>query len=185
MLRQRNDRIRYSSVENPADGVLKFVFADSDLRDRARRKIADQYGEFDIRSGEDELPFVQLTVTDSSIKEMEDFAVSQNLQTIRNRVNELGVSEPLVQRVGRTRIVVDLPGVQDTAEAKKILGKVATLEFRMEAMPDTPRSRTITQVYEGRNRALEKDVILRGDRVFDAQVGFDPCLLYTSPSPRD
>ena len=117
---------------------------------------------------------MQLTVTDSSIKEMEDFAVSQNLQTIRNRVNELGVSEPLVQRLGRNRIVVDLPGVQDTAEAKKILGKVATLEFRMEAMPDTPRSRTITQVYEGRNRALEKDVILRGDRVFDAQVGFDP-----------
>ena len=174
MLRQRNDRIRYSSVENPAEGILRFVFADSDLRDRARRKIAEQYGEFDIRSGEDELPFVQLTVTDSSIKEMEDFAVSQNLQTIRNRVNELGVSEPLVQRLGRNRIVVDLPGVQDTAEAKKILGKVATLEFRMEAMPDASRSSTITQVYEGRNRALEKDVILRGDRVFDAQVGFDP-----------
>ena len=174
MLRQRNDRIRYSSVENPAEGILRFVFADSDLRDRARRKIAEQYGEFDIRSGEDELPFVQLTVTDSSIKEMEDFAVSQNLQTIRNRVNELGVSEPLVQRLGRNRIVVDLPGVQDTAEAKKILGKVATLEFRMEAMPDAPRSSTITQVYEGRNRALEKDVVLRGDRVFDAQVGFDP-----------
>ena len=174
MLRQRNDRIRYSSVENPAEGILRFVFANSDLRDRARRKIAEQYGEFDIRSGEDELPFVQLTVTDSSIKEMEDFAVSQNLQTIRNRVNELGVSEPLVQRLGRNRIVVDLPGVQDTAEAKKILGKVATLEFRMEAMPDAPRSSTITQVYEGRNRALEKDVILRGDRVFDAQVGFDP-----------
>ena len=174
MLRQRNDRIRYSSVEKPADGALKFVFADSDLRDRARSKINEQYGEFDIQSGEDELPFVQLTVTEASIKEIEDFAVSQNLQTIRNRVNELGVSEPLVQRLGRNRIVVDLPGVQDAAEAKKILGKVATLEFRMEAMPDTPRSNTITQVYEGRDRALEKDVILRGDRVFDAQVGFDP-----------
>ena len=174
MLRQRNDRIRYSSVEKPADGVLKFVFVDSDLRDRARSKINEQYGEFDIRIGEDELPFVQLTVTEASIKEIEDFAVSQNLQTIRNRVNELGVSEPLVQRLGRNRIVVDLPGVQDAAEAKKILGKVATLEFRMEAMPDASRSNTITQVYEGRNRALEKDVILRGDRVFDAQVGFDP-----------
>ena len=174
MLRQRNDRIRYSSVEKPADGVLKFVFVDSDLRDRARSKINEQYGEFDVRIGEDELPFVQLTVTEASIKEIEDFAVSQNLQTIRNRVNELGVSEPLVQRLGRNRIVVDLPGVQDAAEAKKILGKVATLEFRMEAMPDASRSNTITQVYEGRNRALEKDVILRGDRVFDAQVGFDP-----------
>ena len=174
MLRQRDDRIRYSSVEKPAEGVLKFVFANSDLRDRARRKIAEQYGEFDILSGEDASPFVQLTVTDSSVREMEDFAVSQNLQTIRNRVNELGVSEPLVQRLGRNRIVVDLPGVQDTAEAKKILGKVATLEFRMEALPDAPRSSTIAQEYEGRDTDLEKDVILRGDRVFDAQVGFDP-----------
>ncbi|MFL2528139.1 MAG: protein translocase subunit SecD [Candidatus Azotimanducaceae bacterium] len=174
MLRQRDDRIRYSSVEKPAEGVLKFIFANSDLRDRARRKIAEQYGEFDILSGEDAFPFVQLTVTDSSVREMEDFAVSQNLQTIRNRVNELGVSEPLVQRLGRNRIVVDLPGVQDTAEAKKILGKVATLEFRMEALPDSPRSTTIAQEYEGRNTYLEKDVILRGDRVFDAQVGFDP-----------
>jgi preprotein translocase subunit SecD len=105
---------------------------------------------------------------------MEDFAVSQNLQTIRNRVNELGVAEPLVQRLGRNRIVVDLPGVQDTAEAKKILGKVATLEFRMEALPDAPRSTTLSYEYEGRTAAIEKDVILRGDRVFDSQVGFDP-----------
>ena len=97
-----------------------------------------------------------------------------NLQTIRNRVNELGVAEPLVQRLGRSRIVVDLPGVQDTTEAKKILGKVATLEFRMEALPDAPRSTTIMHNYEGRQARLEDDIILRGDRVFDAQVGFDP-----------
>ena len=175
MLRDRTDRIRYSGVEKPAEGVLKFMFANEDLRDRAKSKITDSYREFDIITGEEgDSAFVQLTVTDASIREMEDFAVSQNLQTIRNRVNELGVAEPLVQRLGRNRIVVDLPGVQDTAEAKKILGKVATLEFRMEALPDAPRSSTITYEYEGRTPAVEKDIILRGDRVFDAQVGFDP-----------
>lgn len=175
MLRDRTDRIRYSGVEKPAEGVLKFMFANEDLRDRAKSKITDSYREFDIITGEEgDSAFVQLTVTDASVREMEDFAVSQNLQTIRNRVNELGVAEPLVQRLGRNRIVVDLPGVQDTAEAKKILGKVATLEFRMEAQPDAPRSSTITYEYEGRDAAVEKDIILRGDRVFDAQVGFDP-----------
>jgi preprotein translocase subunit SecD len=105
---------------------------------------------------------------------MEDFAVQQNLQAIRNRVNELGVSEPLVQRLGRNRIVVDLPGVQDTARAKNILGKVATLEFRMEATPDAPKSSTTEYNYEGFDVRIEKDIILRGDRVLDAQVGFDP-----------
>lgn len=174
MLRDPNDRIRYTGVEEPGPGILKFNFANEELRDRGKSKIIDAYREFDIVTGEDTLPFVQLTVTESSVREMEDFAVSQNLQTIRNRVNELGVAEPLVQRLGRNRIVVDLPGVQDTAEAKKILGKVATLEFRMEALPDAPRSTTLSYEYEGRQVAIEKDIILRGDRVFDSQVGFDP-----------
>ena len=68
-------------------------------------------------------PELTLTVDEASIREMEDFAVQQNLQAIRNRVNELGVAEPLVQRLGRDRIVVDLPGVQDTARAKNILAR--------------------------------------------------------------
>jgi len=154
--------------------VLKVSFSDETLRDRARDKIESQYRQFLITEGEDDEFFVTLTMTDDSIKEIEDFAVQQNLQTIRNRVNELGVAEPLVQRLGRNRIVVDLPGVQDTAAAKKILGKVATLEFRMEAQPNAPRSTTIAYEYEGRDAGVEKKVILRGDRVFDAQVGFDP-----------
>ena len=173
-LRDKSDRIRYSSFESPAHGVLKVSFSDETLRDRARDKIESQYRQFLITEGEDDEFFVTLTMTDDSIKEIEDFAVQQNLQTIRNRVNELGVAEPLVQRLGRNRIVVDLPGVQDTAAAKKILGKVATLEFRMEAQPNAPRSTTIAYEYEGRDAGVEKKVILRGDRVFDAQVGFDP-----------
>ncbi len=174
MLRAREDRIRYGNFETPSLGVLKAYFADEDLRDRARTKIQAQYSEFDYSTGEDPDPFVQLTMKSQVISDIEDFAVTQNLQTIRNRVNELGVAEPLVQRLGRSRIVVDLPGVQDTAEAKKILGKVATLEFRMEALPDASRASTISYEYEGRITDLESDIILRGDRVFDAQVGFDP-----------
>jgi preprotein translocase subunit SecD len=174
LLRDRSDRIRYTSFESPASGVLKINFADEDLRDRARTKIEAQFRDFNYSTGEDDEAWVTLTLIEASIREMEDFAVTQNLQTIRNRVNELGVAEPLVQRLGRNRIVVDLPGVQDTAEAKKILGKVATLEFRLEALPDAPRSSTITYEYEERITDLESDVILRGDRVIDAQVGFDP-----------
>ena len=76
---------------------------------------------------------VELSYSQSAIKEIRDYAVGQNLMTLRNRVNELGVSEPIVQRQGSSRIVVQLPGVQDTTAAKKIIGKTANLEFRLEA----------------------------------------------------
>ena len=115
-----------------------------------------------------------LRVDEASIREIEDFAIAQNIQSIRNRINELGVAEPLVQRLGRNRIVVDLPGVEDPAVAEIILGKVATLEFRMEAMPDASRSSTLEYDYQGFSARLENDIILRGDRVMDAKVGFDP-----------
>ena len=125
----REEKIRYKEVDASNSGVLKISFEDSETRIAAQRLLESQYREFIFASGADGLPFISLTITADTIKSIEDFAVSQNLQTIRNRVNELGVSEPLVQRLGRNRIVVDLPGVQDTAEAKRILGKVATLEF--------------------------------------------------------
>lgn len=169
----RSEKLRYKSVETPSRGVLKISFTTEDVRDEARRLLESQYSEFVFSGGDTPLPFVSLKITTAAVEAMEDFAISQNLQTIRNRVNELGVSEPLVQRLGRNRIVVDLPGVQDTAEAKKILGKVATLEFRLEAKPDAPRSTTIAYPYEGRTAQLERNIVLRGDRVVDAQVGFD------------
>ncbi len=172
-LRERDDRIRYRAFKSPSLDKLEITFDDAELRDRARTKIADRFSQFLIETRDTDEPLILMTMNEATIREMEDFAVQQNLQTLRNRVNELGVAEPLVQRLGRNRIVVDLPGVQDTTEAKKILGKVATLEFRMEALPDEARSNTQTQNYEGRNVSVENDVILRGDRVFDAKVGFD------------
>ena len=174
MLRERDDRIRYSGFSATGPGVLEISFANAELRDRARRKIESRYQQFLIEEGEANQPFVRLTVNQNSVQEIEDFAVQQNLQTIRNRVNELGVAEPLVQRLGRNRIVVDLPGVQDTAEAKKILGKIATLEFRMEAEANASRASVQEHIYEGRSVRISNDIILRGDSVFDAQVGFDP-----------
>lgn len=178
-LRSGSDRIRYAGAEIVENGkVLQFRFKDSELRGKARSLIETNYPQFIVSVSELSDPknayALNLQMSDAAIREIEDFAVQQNLQTIRNRVNELGVSEPLVQRLGRQRIVVDLPGVQDTAEAKKILGKVATLEFRMEAQPNASRSSVLPYQYEGRDVRLERDLILRGERVFDAQVGFDP-----------
>jgi preprotein translocase subunit SecD len=171
--RARDDRIRYTGFTSPVSGALQISFSDEETRDRGERKLKDRYPQYLIVASP-AAPELTLTVDDASIREMEDFAVQQNLQAIRNRVNELGVAEPLVQRMGRDRIVVDLPGVQDTARAKNILGKVATLEFRMEALSDASRSSTQKFDYEGYSADIEKDIILRGDRVLDANVGFDP-----------
>ena len=171
--RERDDRIRYTGFTSPATGALKITFPNEETRDRGERKLKDRYPQYLIVANP-ALPELTVTVDEASIREMEDFAVQQNLQAIRNRVNALGVAEPLVQRLGRDRIVVDLPGVQDTARAKNILGKVATLEFRMEALPDATRSSTQKFDYEGYSADIEKDIILRGDRVLDANVGFDP-----------
>ena len=170
----REGKLRYKTVSSPAPRVLKAEFTSEDVRDEARTLLASQYREFEMLSVDDGLPSITMTLTSAMVDEIEDFAISQNIQTTRNRVNELGVSEPLVQRLGRNRIVVDLPGVQDPAIAKNILGKVATLEFRMEAQPNAPRSTTLGFDYEGRTANLERKIVVRGDRVIDAKVGFDP-----------
>ena len=122
--------------------------------------------------------YLSALISEAKRKEIEDYAVGQNLTTLRNRVNELGVSEPLVQRQGRNRIVVELPGIQDTAEAKRILGKTANLDFRLEARYDAPVSDR--EQFEFRNPGqgepsawLERDVVITGERVANAQASFD------------
>ena len=114
-----------------------------------------------------------LSFSNEEIEQTIDYAVLQNLTTLRNRVNELGVSEPVVQREGERRISVQLPGIQDTAEAKKIIGKTATLEFRLEAKDNALASRTDSFLYRDLQTRLDKKVIISGDRVSDASVGFD------------
>jgi len=119
-------------------------------------------------------PGVVATATAEYRRSLEDYAIDQNLQSLRNRVNELGVSEPLVQRLGRSRIVLDLPGLQDPAGAKKIINKFANLEFRLVATTDVRASETEKFEYEGRDVALLRDNIVTGDQVVNAQQDYDP-----------
>ena len=119
---------------------------------------------------------VELSYSQSAIKEIRDYAVGQNLMTLRNRVNELGVSEPIVQRQGSSRIVVQLPGVQDTTAAKKIIGKTANLEFRLEATSTSSRLRKEEFDFQDERMGsafLEKNIIVAGERVTNANSGFD------------
>ena len=119
---------------------------------------------------------LELRYTDNYLSEIVDYAIEQNLVALRNRVNELGVSEPIVQREGRGRIVVELPGVQDSASAKKIIGKTANLEFRLEARNNDSFLRkekfNYRNTFQG-SAFLEKIVILTGDSVTNAQSSFD------------
>jgi preprotein translocase subunit SecD len=173
----RSERIRYRAFERLGLDGLKIKFKKEDEREKAVSLAFDSYKEFARAEVEDEGDFyLELRLSEQSVKEIEDYAVQQNLITLRNRVNELGVAEPLVQRQGRDRIVVELPGVQDTATAKRIIGKTANLEFRLEAKPDAPSSKS--QKFEfknapGRTVLLEKDIIVTGSNVSNANAGFD------------
>jgi len=172
----RTEGLRYRSL--PTQGnTLQFGFADEEQRSEARRLIARQYNQFALETAERQEQYVlQLTLTEAEIASIRDYAVTQNLTTVRNRVNELGVAEPLVQRQGADRIVVELPGVQDTAEAKRVLGKTANLEFRLAAEPDAPRATTESFPFrssEGRVADVERSIIITGDQVTDAQANYD------------
>ena len=119
---------------------------------------------------------ISLQYTDNYLSEIVDYAVEQNLVALRNRVNELGVSEPIVQREGKGRIVVELPGVQDSASAKKIIGKTANLEFRLEARPTDSFLRKDKFTFKNspsRSAFLEKVIVISGNNVTNAQSSFD------------
>ena len=162
--RIKTDLFKLSSKEIQV--VLRNENSAEDLEE-----IINEIGSLDIELKE---PLTySLSFSGEEIEETIDYAVLQNLTTLRNRVNELGVSEPVVQREGEKRISVQLPGIQDTAEAKKIIGKTANLEFRLEAKDNALASRTDNFLYRGIQTRLDKKIIISGDRVSDASVGFD------------
>ncbi|MDA0881263.1 MAG: protein translocase subunit SecD [Proteobacteria bacterium] len=176
----RDDRISVeSSQKNDKELIFEF------LSDEDYSKALKIFGDDNITSVGTALYDLQpssirnrvsLAYSQSAIKEIRDYAVGQNLMTLRNRVNELGVSEPIVQRQGSSRIVVELPGVQDTTAAKKIIGKTANLEFRLEAASTTSSLRKEEFDYQDERMGsayLEKNVIVAGDRVTNASSGFD------------
>jgi len=173
----REERVRYRGGDLGDGQRLRFVFPDEETRDEARSIVRSEYDQFRLErdsEGDDYLLYLELS--DQAVADIEEYALNQNLTTLRNRVNELGVAEPLIQQQGEERIVVQLPGVQDTAEAKRVLGSTANLEFRLEAKPDAPSSRTETFPFRNnpeRTAELEQDVIITGDNVADAQQSFD------------
>ena len=174
----RENRVR-GLVELTESGVVMAKLGTAEERELARQAIADEMPELVLDRVDNEEGFaVTASMTEQAKAELIDYAVAQNLTTLRNRVNELGVSEPLVQRQGRNRIVVELPGIQDTAEAKRILGKVANLEFRLVAASDASPSERQRFEYRGDDRQgmsewLERGLIITGERVANAAAGFD------------
>jgi len=172
----RKERIRYRSLPSRGD-AFQLGFADSETLGRVQALVRKNFTDFELtsteRSGQQVL---NVALTQAKLAEIREYSIKQNLTTVRNRVNELGVSEPLVQRQGANRIVVELPGVQDTAEAKRILGKTASLEFRLAAEPDAPRATTESFEFREPGRpavALERSLIITGDQVTDAQASYD------------
>ena len=175
-IRFREEKIRYNQalVQDNSSILLKFNNIES--KEKAEEFINDNYTQFNLPLLSNENNSLVLSLSDLEIEQIESDAIDQNLTTLRNRVNELGVSEPIVQRQGKKRIVVQLPGIQDTAEAKNILGKTATLEFHLEAQMDTPRSRKTSYPYRnglGAPAFLQDSIILGGDQVATAQASFD------------
>ncbi|HAQ72585.1 MAG TPA: protein translocase subunit SecD, partial [Pseudomonas sp.] len=172
----RKERVRYRSLPTQGNAV-QLGFADQATLSSAQALIRKNFNDFEITSSErNGQQVLRLALTEAKLAEIREYSIKQNLTTVRNRVNELGVSEPLVQRQGANRIVVELPGVQDTAEAKRILGKTANLEFRLAAEADAPRATTETFEFrqEGRPPAqLERTLIITGDQVTDAQASYD------------
>ena len=159
---------RSLEIENKSILVSLNDQADQELLDEAFQRLNG----FDLET-KNSSEF-EISLTNDELDEMIDYAVLQNLNTLRNRVNELGISEPVVQRQGAKRISIQLPGIQDTAEAKKIIGKTANLEFRLEAANRVSLASRVDKFpFNGREIKLEKKLIIAGDQVSDASVGYD------------
>jgi len=178
----RNDKIRYGRISRDGNAVTVH-FSTRDQRDAAANKLGTAFTDL-VFTPEDQAEGFTLTarLKPEAVTKVQEFALQQNITTLRNRVNELGVAEPVIQQQGATRVVVQLPGVQDTAKAKDILGRTATLEIRMvdeQADPiavsqgQAPFGAEIVVSREGGKIAVKKDVVLTGDSITDASPGFD------------
>ncbi len=177
----RSEKVLYASVGRVATGGVQVAFKDAAERDKAAQVLRKNLS--NLQQSEPDSLSLKLSLGEREIKEKRDFALQQNITTLRNRVNELGVAEPIIQQQGSDRIVVQLPGVQDTARAKEILGATATLEFRLaDEENDWNQAATSgriplnSRLYKDRNGRpvlLQKRVMLTGDAIVDASSGLD------------
>ena len=176
----REEKLRYESIKLVKRKQIVAAFKTKTDADKANSIIRQKFTGITRNINEENgLFIIRSKMSEPEIKKIQDYAINQNLTTLRNRVNELGVSEPVVQRQGKNRIVVELPGVQDTAAAKRIIGKTANLEFRLEAKPGSSnrekfsfsdsyvRDRGIKDAY------LKRTVVITGDHVSKASAGYD------------
>ncbi len=178
----RDAKLRYSAVTREGK-TLQIQFRAAEDGQKGDALISAQYAGLSVtqrQTGEE--TWLDIQLTEAEQKTIKKFALQQNLTTLRNRVNELGVAEPLLQQQGDSRIVVELPGVQDTARAKEILGATATLEFRMvdtehdlsAALAGTvPPTARLYRDRQGMPALLKRNVIVTGDQVTDASSGID------------
>jgi preprotein translocase subunit SecD len=168
----REQGIRYRTF-NIKDRQIIGQFRNQQQAEQAKKLIRSDFRDLQPQSGQGQNPLsLVLNLSEVATGQIEDNAIKQNLTSLRNRVNELGVSEPLVSRQGKNRIVVELPGVQDTAEAKRIIGKTANLEFRLEA------EGRLGEVFafrdgNGLDAKLESNPVITGENVTDARASFD------------
>ncbi|MBE0621788.1 MAG: protein translocase subunit SecD [Burkholderiales bacterium] len=183
----RDKTIRHSGLSREGNTIV-IRFRDADTRAKARELLADNQQDLAFAEqdrGSDDFRLIA-TIKPEAVKRTQESALKQNITTLQNRINELGVSEPIIQQQGADRVVVQLPGVQDTAKAKEILGRTATLEIRMvdeeNSNPATLLAAQQGQVpfgdelYTERGGSpllVKKQVVLTGDRLTDAQPGFD------------
>ena len=181
----REQRLQYSGISREGQSVT-VKFREVAIRDKALARIAKDMPDLDLRAEDQAGEFgIRGSLKVEAQRRTQEYALQQNITTLRNRVNELGVAEPIIQQQGLDRVVVQLPGVQDTAKAKDILGRTATLEVRMvdESLDPMALSQVKagqvpfgTELYFERNGQpvlVKKQVVLTGERINDAQPGFD------------
>ena len=183
----RDKSLRYGGITREGNNIV-VRFRDADTRDKARQLITDAQPDLTLTEAQDATEFRLIgTLKQAAEMRLQEYAIKQNMTTLHNRINELGVSEPVIQQQGADRIVVQLPGVQDTAKAKEILGRTASLEVRMVDDEGSANPSVMDQASKGsppagddyyverggRPLLVKKQVVLTGDRLTDAQAGFD------------
>ena len=180
----REEKVRYKAVQ-ASKNKISVRFGTVEARDGARLLLEDEYRDFEFKhSNDDRNWFINISYNATALEEERRSAIEQNISTLKNRVNELGVAEPVIQRQGDERVVVQLPGVQDTVAAKRIIGATATLEFRLvhgsfadwsaaQASGKAPIGARLYVENDGSPVLLKRSIIVSGDQIVGAASGID------------